>query len=419
MTMMILFVHSLVFTSYAKHATIDIDNPTLLHLMALIPNGLLVPMTAGAVQALSLQDHFANNRLANFRLRPILLISLSLGFLESFKAALVYQPSVFFGWNALHFLALAIVTVLVLARWSVHLVLFSAVACLALTPLIRTLLRPFQILTVEQARTVNELGLPPLFQLLLCIGILFWIFWWIFTQSKVEQKFKIRLFLIALVLFNLTVWVVMSNAPEFYFVTRILNLPVGALIGDKLGLHYWPFFPWYSGVAIGFYFYYLLAHASHRKLVRRMALAIAASGLIVHFGIFEEDIRRRYNRETVWSDALFNDHLSFMAFCISSFVVFALAFEQLARSRRWEQLCGRFPSLWRVPFVYSKTILWAYLFINTFGVWLGRWIGPYLPSLEARAIFSLLLAIVWYWLGELILKWMSRTRLTVRLSPAR
>ena len=419
LTFTALFVHALVFSSMATQARVDLTDPTLLHLLALIPSSILIPMAAGAVQAVSLKDKFRDGRLQDFNLLPLIQISFVLAFVESFKAAIVYAPGVFFGWNVLHFLAIAIVTVLFLARISIYAVGASSLLCLALTAPLKSLLRLFQIQTPEQALSIDELGGGQLARLLICITVFVIAMWLIYSRPAIAKKFKHRMALAALIVLNIALYFALAYPGDPYFAARLINLPTGALVGDKLGLHYWPFFPWYSGVAIGFTFYYFLMNASRPKLFRKIALTCACIGLLIHFTLLEGGVARNFDPYTVWSSALFNDRINVMVFTTSSFLLFALLFERLSLSKSWQRICDRYPLLWRVPFVYSKTILWAYLFVNTFGVWIGKAAGAYLPSYGWRIAFAFAVSIVWYWLGEFTLKWMSRMKITVRFSPAR
>jgi hypothetical protein len=419
MALMILFVHELVFSSLVTQQGVDIRNPAFLHFMALVPSSFLAPMTAGGVQAIALRAQLTTGRLKDFDLGPFVKLALGLAFLESVKAALVSMPSVFFGWNVLHFLALALVTVLILARYSVHLVWISGLVCLALTPTLQGLLRTFQVQNTNQVSNLYQPEIVHLAKLILIVPTFTALLIWIWRRSSLERKYKLRLSLGAVVFGNLSLALAMNTPTDIYFVPRILNLPTGLLVGDSLGLHYWPFFPWYSGVALGFCFYYALSQFSRTSTLRILAGALAVLGLGVHFAVLEGSVVKQFDPATIYGVKFFNDNLNLMVFAASSFLLFALLFEKLSRAVFWHRACARFPVLWRVPFVYSKTILWAYLFINALGVLIARPFAPLLMSLGARVVFASIVAASWYWPGEALMKWLARTRITVRLRPVR
>lgn len=418
MAVMILFVHELVFSSLAVEKSVDIRNPALLHLMAFIPSSYLVPMAAGAVQAIALRSQLTTGKLVEFKMGPFIKIALALAFIESLKAAIVYMPSVFFGWNVLHFLALALTLVLFLARLSVHWVWISAVACLALTPWMQDFLGPFQIQNYGQVTNVNEYGLDQFFKLILTTGAFGFFIVWVSKRPNLEMKFKLRLYAVTLVSGVLILSLAMRTTTNPYFASRILNLPAGILVGDKMGMHYWPFFPWYACVAFGFCFYYGLSQLKWPKAYRIGSACAAVTGLVIHFSFLEQNVIAQLDAREIWGASLFGNALNLMVFSFSSFVLFALGFERIATAPLWHRACEKVPLLWRVPFVYSKTILWSYLFINIFGGLLARPFTPILGRLETRAVFSLLIAAAWYWPGAALMRWLARTRITVRFRAA-
>ena len=414
----VIATHSVVWICEETGFRFNIQNDLITKILTLALSGPLVPMTAGAVQALSLRDQFREGRLEVASLRPFFSILLFLAFLESFKAMIVYGPSIFFGWNALHLIAASLAIVLLLARKSIHWVSISAVACLALTPAVRSLVSGLQIERPETMHYLNEIGLSK--TILYVLGAILAIFTarWLAQTTKVAPVYKKRLAFLGLAALAAYSWGVFISEPEFYFAIRILHLPAGALVGDGLGLHYWPLFPWYSTVAFGFVLYYYLERVSRPGLVR-IGLGLASLGAIwAHFSFGFDGILAEMSKATLWSDRVFRGSLWMVLFVCSLFVALTLFYEALARSKWMARLIGRAPLVHRVPVVYSKTIFWSYLFVNTFGILLAYPFAKALPVGWALVAYPVFCVLAWYWIGESIISWFEQKRISIKLRPA-
>ena len=414
----VIATHSVVWICEQTGFRFNIQNDLITKLLTLALSGPLVPMTAGAVQALSLREQFEGDRLKLPSLRPLLAILLFLAFLESFKAMIVYGPSIFFGWNALHLIAASLAVVLLLARRSIHWVSISAVACLALTPAVRSALSGFQIERPETMYALNEMGLSKIF--LYAFGVLGLAVTgrWLAKTTSVAPVYKKRLAILVLASFAAYIWGVFVSEPEFYFAIRVLDLPVGALVGDKLGLHYWPLFPWYSTVAFGFVLYYYLERVSRPGLIRAGLAVGSLAAIYAHFSFGFDGILAEMSEATLWSDKVFRGSLWMVLFVCSLFVALTLFYEAIASSNWMRRLIGQMPLVHRVPFVYSKTIFWAYLFVNTVGILLAYPFAKALPVGWALVVYPVFCIVAWYWIGETIIYWFETKRISIKLRPA-
>lgn len=388
-------------------------------LISLAATSLLVPITAGAVQAISLKDQFVGGRLAAIPLAPFFRVFLLLAFLESAKAALLYGPGVFFGWNVLHMIAVSLMVILCLARISVRLVAVSAALCVLLTYPLRLFFQEKQVTTAETARWLQEMGAGPyLIGFLFCL-LMAAVLFWLYRTPRLERRYKFRMALLLTMLFDLALLSLWMVDYQEFTAARIINLPAGALVGDTLGLHYWPLFPWYATVACGFLFYYWLPRTKYPREARIILWLAAGALLAIYVPFFSHAIVREVSPQSLWSSELFAGSLGLLLMVAGVFLFKAALYDKLSRSRRVNAAIGRHPLLFRIPFVFSKTIFWCYLFLNTIAVYGAIPFARLLPTPLALTIYPLFLIFTWYWLGEFVLRYLGRLKFQVGISSAR
>jgi hypothetical protein len=207
-----------------------------------------------------------------------------------------------------------------------------------------------------------------------------------------------------------------SIGTETFFAARLLNLPIGALVGDKLGLHYWPLFPWYTVVAAGFLLYVVWLKASRPQVAKVATLFLSVSVMIYYLNFHFVEIVSELDPTYIWTFKLFNGSMWLIIYSICSFALTAVACDALAESRFFQSLTAKWPLLFRVPYVYSRTIFWSYVAVNTVAIPLAWLFAKVLPKNVSIFVFPCFFIVSWYWVGGWILKWFTQTKFKVRFS---
>lgn len=412
-------VHAVAWTLYFGGYRVDTFNTSMIIIGSVICISGITPIVAGAAQALYLQNHVRGTKLVSVPFAKIISALVFLIFIEDLKSAVVFGPGMFFAWNVTHVISVSLVLTLVLARISVYCVFATAAACIAVTPLVRKILSPYQLVSPATIDLINSSTIP--FQLCLAavsivfatLAIVLW------ASPRLPRTLKLRT--TGILFFAYSVFVYLASRADFYpqFAVRILNFPIGALIGDQLGYHSWPLFPWYSIVAGGFLYFYVLMTTAYPRGVRLGFAVLTASSLYVYYVYYHQNISAEMDPRNIWSSKILAAaDLSQLYWTFGAFSLVALISDALSTAPWMDRRLAQHPVFFETTLVFSRSIFWVYIFMNTVGVLIAYPIAKMVPLNIALALYLPLCFYLNHLMGRTLVYWMGTKQIRIRLSRA-
>lgn len=147
--------------------------------------------------------------------------------------------------------------------------------------------------------------------------------------------------------------VLMGSVPlRTYLGTLPHHYWIMILTGDTTGFHAWPFFPWFSTVALGFMgaHYYLKYHNYGAKLTR---VGIGCGLLFLVLPILKNQLTVPFDPEGITGSAVFQPPIVFVLYIMGLACLLTIGVTMYFRNRRLPR--------YGIINCFSKGILWIYL----------------------------------------------------------